>query len=58
MELIKRDLLAGLNSVVNTDGDGDQQKANVTFPNRPHIHLSSSETRAKARAVYAFAHFS
>jgi hypothetical protein len=33
VELIEGNLLASLDGVVNPDGDGDQQEANVTFPN-------------------------
>jgi hypothetical protein len=36
MQLIELNLLAGFDGVVDTDGDGNQQEANVTFPNGSH----------------------
>src|SRR5690348_11902205 len=37
VQLVELNLLARLNRVVNANGNRDQQKANMTFPDRSHM---------------------
>ena len=47
VQLVELNLLAGLDGVVDTNGDGNQQKTYVAFPNRSHKgNLSSTRDYA------------
>jgi hypothetical protein len=54
MELVKLDLFRRFDGVVNANWNSDQQKPDVTFPNRSHFLLSPGN-RAKAAIPALFA---